>query len=539
MSGNIVVKTNYGAVKGVSRKSVLGEQYLSFRGIPFARAPIGELRFRDPQPVEPWTHTLDATKQGPTAFGLDFVTMRLNEGCSEDCLTLNIYTKNIHPRKPLPVMLWIHGGGFRWGNSTESTYGPDYLLEKEVIFVSINYRLGALGFLSIPDPSLKVPGNAAMKDQAMAMKWVRENIRHFGGDDQNITVFGESVGAVCIHWHMISDFSKGLFDKAIVQSGTALADFCAVPQTINFAERLAMKLGWNPTTSSTSYFEYLQNVPALDIVMVQDAFLAPTEKKMYGNVIFATTMEPYLSDQCFNTRDPLELYENAWGNKIPLIIGGTSEEGLLFYRLVTQNLILFKAPDIFENIFERLKCGKGTDAAKVIADKIKTFYYGNVTPNIENVDTYINVLSDKNFLHGIHLVVKARVNDPQSAPTYFYRFNFESKTNFTIMKAVFAHPTVKGTCHAEDIEYLFKTSYSKPVIVNSLEDKTIDRMVSSWTQFAATGNPNNEALKPTQWKPIEKGSAPPFKCLNISDDVTFIDFPEAKRMEFWDSLGYN
>lgn len=288
-----------------------------------------------------------------------------------------------------------------------------------------------------------MPGNAAMKDQAMAMRWVRENIHHFGGDSENITVFGESVGAICTHWHMVSDFSKGLFDKAIIQSGSALADFCAVPHTVNWAERLASMLGWKPNDSSQSYFEYLQNVPAVDIVMVQDSILTFPERKIYGNMIFATTLEHYESEQCFNRRDPLEI-QNAWGNKIPLIIGGTSEEGLLFYRLMTQQLILFKDPNIFENIFERLKCGKGTDKSKSIADKIKKFYYGNDTPSIANIDTYIDVISDKNFLHPMHLSVMARTNDQESAATYCYRFNFESKTNFTIMKSVFAHPTVKG-----------------------------------------------------------------------------------------------
>lgn len=283
-----------------------------------------------------------------------------------------------------------------------------------------------------------------MKDQALAMKWVRENIRHFGGDDQNITIFGESVGGICVHWHMVSDFSKNLFDKAIVQSGSALADFCCVRQSMNFAERLAMRLGWDPEKSALSYFEHLQRVPALDIVMIQDSILTPPERRIHGNMQFATTSEPYVAEQSFNTKDPIDLYQNAWSNNIPLIIGGTSEEGLLFYRIFTQNMILFKDPQIFESIFERLKCGKGTEESRTIAEKIKKFYYENDTPSIENIDTYIDVISDKTFLHGMHLAVKARINDPQSASTYSYRFNFESKTNFTIMKSVFAHPTLKG-----------------------------------------------------------------------------------------------
>ncbi|KAJ6640046.1 Esterase B1 [Pseudolycoriella hygida] len=538
MSDSLIVKTNYGPVKGLSRKSVVGEQYISFRGIPYAKPPIGKLRFKDPQPIEPWTHTLDATKQGPTSMGLDFVSMTLNKGCSEDCLTLNIYTKNLHPRKPYPVMLWIHGGGWRWGDSTENIYGPDYLLEKDVVFVSINYRLGALGFLCIDDPSVEVPGNAGLKDQVLAMRWVRENIKYFGGDDRNITIFGESIGGFSVHLHMISELSQGLFDKAIVQSGSALADIANANQSVNWAERLATVLGWNSQLGQT-YFEYLQNVSALDIVTVQDSLMNPMERKLYGGMIFGSTVEPYVAEQSFMAQDPLDVYQNAWGNKIPLIIGGTSEEGLLFRRVMTHNLIMFKDPQIFETIFARLKCGKGTAESREIAEKIQNFYYGDEVPSIANMDTYTDVISDKNFLHGMHMAVKARVNDPDSAATYYYRFNFETKTNFTSMKVVFAHPNIKGACHAEDLEYLFKTSFSKPVVINSIEHKTIDRMVSSWTSFAKTGNPNNEAIAPTYWKAVEKGAPPPYKCLNISDEVTFVDYPEAKRMEFWDQLNYN
>ncbi|XP_037041077.1 esterase B1-like [Bradysia coprophila] len=188
-----IVQTTKGPVKGILKTSTVGEEYYRFRGIPYARPPVGDLRFKDPQPVEAWTTPVDATSQGPTAIAFNFVTFGLNEGRSEDCLTLNVYTKDITPTKPLPVMVFIHGGAFKYGDTTENSYGPDYLLEKNVVFVSINYRLGAFGFLSIPDPSINIPGNAGLKDQRMALQWVRDNIHAFGGDNKNITKLSYSL----------------------------------------------------------------------------------------------------------------------------------------------------------------------------------------------------------------------------------------------------------------------------------------------------------------------------------------------------------
>ncbi|KAJ6643820.1 Esterase B1, partial [Pseudolycoriella hygida] len=188
----ITVETVKGPVKGICLLSTLGDTFYRFRGVPFAKPPIGDLRFKDPQPIDAWTDVFDATIPGPSAMGFTGRLNIMNERCSENCLTLNVYTKNLTPKQLSPVMIWIHGGGFKYGNTAEELFGPDYLLQKNIVFVSINYRLGALGFLSIPDPSLNIPGNAGLKDQAMAFRWVRENIHAFGGDNKNITIFGSS-----------------------------------------------------------------------------------------------------------------------------------------------------------------------------------------------------------------------------------------------------------------------------------------------------------------------------------------------------------
>lgn len=187
----VTVQTEYGPVKGVKRTSALGLDYLNFQGIPYMKAPIGKLRFKDAQSPDKWTETFDATKEPPSYVMSNFI-LNAVEG-QEDAGIINVYTHETEPTTLKPVMVWIHGGGFMGGSSKTDVYGPDYLLQKNVVIVSFNYRLGVIGFLSLSDPELNVPGNTGLKDQVFALKWVQKNISKFGGDPGNVTLFGESV----------------------------------------------------------------------------------------------------------------------------------------------------------------------------------------------------------------------------------------------------------------------------------------------------------------------------------------------------------
>lgn len=206
-----LVETEYGPVKGLKTKTVFGVDYLSFRGIPYMKAPLGQLRFREAQSPRNWTDTYDATEEGPSYCMTDFVT-NLQDG-QENAGTVNVYTKNLKPDCLYPVMIWVHGGGFCRGSSRTDLYGPDYLLEKDVILVSFNYRLGVIGFLSLDDPFLEIPGNVGLKDQIFALKWIQRNIEKFGGDPKRCTVFGESVSS--IRESIVHDNLKTIFRLAV------------------------------------------------------------------------------------------------------------------------------------------------------------------------------------------------------------------------------------------------------------------------------------------------------------------------------------
>ena len=214
--------------------------------------------------MEPWTETLDCTSQGPCGPQYNNIFQR-TQG-EEDCLHVNIFTKTVNPEKPLPVMVYIHGGAFCRGSSGTELYGPDFLIQKDIVYVNFNYRLGALGFLSVDDPEAKVPGNAGLKDQALALKWIKENVQFFGGDPNNITLFGESAGGCSVHYHLLSNMSKNLFHRAIVMSGTALNNWSVMPD-LKYPLRLAKALGWSEKDGDAkAMVEFLREQDAMKIV---------------------------------------------------------------------------------------------------------------------------------------------------------------------------------------------------------------------------------------------------------------------------------
>lgn len=321
-----VIETTYGPVQGVRRTSPYGEQYHSFEGIPFAKPPIGRLRFRGPEEPEPWKEVLDCSevKTKPVQHNL---VLRIYEG-AEDCLLLNVYSRNLKPDKPLPVLVWIYGGGFQVGEASRDLYAPDYLMKKEVVLIAINYRLGSLGFLSFDDPETKVSGNAALKDQVLALKWVKKNCAFFGGDPNNVTVFGESAGAASTHYMMLTEQTRGLFHKGIVMSGSALAQWAVTPRR-NWGFRMAQLLGYNGANNDLDVLHFLQTQKAYDVMKAGEKLLTVEERKSRIPFAFGPVIEPFIMEDSVITKAPIEMMKEAWSNEIPLMIGGVSFEGLL------------------------------------------------------------------------------------------------------------------------------------------------------------------------------------------------------------------
>lgn len=325
-----IVKTNLGEIEGVKLKSRLGKSYHSFRGIRYAKSPTAQLRFQPPEPVDPWTGAYDATKDGPQCPQPSFNGAIVE---SEDCLRLNIYTKEVpingsFPNNNLkPVLFYIHPGGFYASSGISAMFGPEFLMDRDVVLVTINYRLGSLGYLSTGTKDS--PGNAGFKDQVMALKFIRDHISAFGGDPNSITLFGYSAGALSITLHMVSPMSQGLFHRAIVMSASATGQWPPPEHQLDLAEKQARL--FNCTTATPKELvECLRTVDGLEM----GKRLAEMFEWGSGNpvLLWKPVIEPDFGQERFLTEDPTISYLEGRYMKVPVIAGITKDEFVSFAK---------------------------------------------------------------------------------------------------------------------------------------------------------------------------------------------------------------
>lgn len=527
-----MVSTKYGPVRGIQKTAATAVEYYSFQRIPYAKPPVGELRFKDAEPPTSWEEPLDCSVQGPA--GYQFSKLQNKIIGSEDCLHMNVFTKSLDKGKRLPVMLYIHGGAFNRGSSGVEMYGPDYLIQADVVFVSFNYRIGALGFISFDSPEVGLPGNAGLKDQNLALRWVVDNIANFGGNPRNITLFGESAGGCSVHYHMISDLSKGLFQRAIVMSGCSLNNWSTVPRR-QFSQRLAKALGWNGQGGDQAALEVLMLAAPEDIVDKQGALLTENEKENRIMFEFGPVIEPYITKSCIIPKDPLQMCREAWSTDMDILIGGNSEEGLFSLSEIKENPAILSNLKDFEYLVPlELDLVRTSQRCKEFGKKLKKHYYGDTEPSFENRDGYLTLMTDKLFWHGLHRTIYGRINSKTTAKTYVYRFSVDSET-YNHYRIYFCDKNVRGTAHADDLSYIFKNLFSDVPPKDSFEYRVMTEMIGLFSQFASNdGNPNGKVTD--IWEPIGEDFGT-YKCLNIANDgLEFIDFPEMERMKLWDSM---
>ncbi|XP_037948236.1 esterase B1-like [Teleopsis dalmanni] len=533
-----IVETSSGKVKGLVRKTVYDkEEYVAFEGIPYAKSPLGELKFRAPQPIKRWEGILNCTKPKNRCLQNDLF-LRVVAG-TLDCLYVNVYVKKLKSEKPLPVIVWIHGGGYQYGEATRRVYAPDYFLNKDVIFVAISYRLGAFGFLSLKDPDLNVPGNAGLKDQVLALRWIKENIANFNGDANNITLMGESSGAASAQALMLTERTKGLFHRVIVQSGSILCPWAWTPK-YDWGYRLASALGYKGTNNDKEVFQYLSTAKPRKIAALSDRLLTE-EENLLEHMLFSFTpvVEPYITADCVIPKPSNEMFKDAWSNEIPLIVGVTSTEGLFTYRHT------MKYPDTINKLSDcvrilpyEVRVKQNSEELKEMGLRLKQTYFGDKQISFNEVFTpFLELMGHKNFGHAIHRTVLARRKYALQVPTYFYRFDFDS-VNFNHYKKYTCYSSVRGASHGDDLPYLFFHAAASKLSRTSSEFKTIQRMIGLWTSFATDSDPNCDKIKPCIWQPIENDNKP-LKCLNINENISFIDFPEQFKNEVWDTFYTN
>ncbi|XP_034099998.2 esterase B1-like [Drosophila albomicans] len=533
MSGSLEtyeISLPQGQIKGTKCRTLYDDEYYSFERIPFGKPPLGELRFKAPQPADPWTGVLDCTHFGVKPVQKNMLTGAIDG--NEDCLYLNVYAKQLKTKKPLPVMVYIFGGAFTVGEASRELYGPDYFMAKDVILVTFNYRVDCFGFLSLKDPSLDVPGNAGLKDQVLALKWVKKYIYYFNGDADNITIFGNSTGGCCTHYMMCTEQTRGLFHKAIPMSGTLFNYWSDTPPS-DFAYRLAKFHGYDGENVDRQVFDYLRSVEPYKLV--NHNLLTPEECRNGLLYPFGATVEPYVTADCVVPKSQLEMVRDAWANDLPVMLGGGSFEGLFMYPGLKANPksmdTLTQDPHRFVPYDVRLV---NTDEQILkFSEKLIKLYFGDETPSSKHVMTLLDYYSYKVYWHGWHRTLKARLAYSK-APTFYYRFDFDSP-DFNFYRKKFCGNDIKsGVSHADELSYLFRNSQSWKLEKTSGEYLTIQRLVGIWTSFAAKSNPNCEEIKHVTWEPSTKDQIQ--RVINISNEVTIIDLPEYAKLLVWDSL---
>ncbi|KAK5647705.1 hypothetical protein RI129_002597 [Pyrocoelia pectoralis] len=527
MADKPCVTVKEGVVRGKINSDYQGNPYYSFQGIPYADVPIGDLRFKAPKPPKLWEGIRDGTKEGPECYSRHMIFKHITG--SEDCLYLNVYTPELPSENTdlKPVMVWIHGGGFVAGSGSSDLYGPNFLISESVIIVTINYRLGILGFLSFDDPNLEVTGNAGLKDQVMALRWVQSNISKFGGDPNNVTLFGESAGAASIHYLILSPMAKGLFHKAIMQSSSAFCGWArGEPSFPVLVEALQLQ-----DTTEKKVLHILQQMPVEQLFELQEKI----PDKFLANFVrpFGPVIENVMAKNPFLTSEPLDIILSGNYNHVPIVMGFNSREGILSEIDCQRKYGELRFVTDFETTIPHvMKIEKGSNLSKMISEKIKNFYYGSSSPSHENVDQFYLMEGDNFFVWAVYIAAKQHCLTSHQ-PIYLYRMTVESSLN---VYKKFSQIKSPGVCHGDDIGYLFTNALTPSLIPNSVEDKSVRRMKKLWTTFAKTGDPNpiaRDDLINIHWKPVKPEE---FHFLDIGDNLTVGINPECERMKFWQSI---
>jgi para-nitrobenzyl esterase len=460
---NLKVETDQGQVEGV----LTGDQkVIAFKGIPFAAPPVGNLRWRPPQAAAAWKGVRPAKEFGPHCYqSASYGDMVFHDpGPSEDCLTLNVWTPANAKRGSLPVMVWISGGGFAGGGTSENRQDGEYLPKRGVVAVSMNYRLGIFGFFAHPDLTAESPhhasGNYGLMDMAAALQWVKTNIAAFGGDPSNVTIFGESAGSFAVSSVMASPLSKDLISKAIGESGGAFYSGGLGYGSLAATEKADAEFA--AASLHAGSIADLRKIPAADILAAAIAKTTPAPPRFGPDV-----------DGYFLPDSVPALYAAGKQAHIPLLAGWNADE-------MRASVIFAKSKPTADSFAKQAQTDFGADAPKFL-----TAY--PAATDADAITAAGDFAGDRFIAYSTWRWLEAQVQTG-GAPVYRYYFELPSPGDKN-------HPAAMGAFHSDEIEYVFGTLDSRPEAVWRPEDRKLsDLMGSYWTNFARTGDPNGPGL---------------------------------------------
>jgi len=498
------VKTGSGMVRGSHETT---NDTCVWRGIPYAAPPVGELRWKAPQPMPKWEGVRPAIEFGArcTQKGImEYVNFDPSEKMSEDCLFLNIW----RPNKPgkFPVMFWIHGGGYTGGTGNTSMYWGDRMAQAgEVVVVTINYRLGILGFLALPalrdeDPNQSV-GSYGSLDQVAALKWVKDNIANFGGDPENITIFGESAGGWSVCSMLATPLAKGLFHKAIIQSGGCETS-ASLEKGFEQGKVFAEKLGCQPDDLAC-----LRKLPDRKLLKVVNSELA-------GGFVFGPHLDGY-----FLKDSPLAVIRSGKFNNVPLIAGFNKNETDAL--VILDKTLKQTTPDQYQKVMTDY-----FDVSPEEAEKLAGLYPLSELDN-SPPKAYGMIATDASLACPTYLGLVASANHQTNV--YLYRFEYHGQYWKRSL----------GTVHSLELPFVFDTTDRPPWSImlknrggHEQEMKQLSRsMQDYWLNFAKTGNPNGPGLQ--NW-PAFKPDSQQLMVFDVNIRSEAFGKESQARCRFWD-----
>ncbi|CAG4948895.1 unnamed protein product [Parnassius apollo] len=508
-----------GILEGQVRTTYSGKKYYSFEGIPYAKPPVERLRFRDPQEPDSWTGIRDATTPGNKCVQINPYSPTNLIGC-EDCLYLNVYTPSLPVEKleKLPVLFFVHGGRFLFGYG--DYYQPDYLIRHDVILVTINYRLNIFGFLCLNIP--EVPGNAGLKDTIMALKWVKNNIKYFNGDENNVTAFGESAGAGVVTSYLTSKMADNLCHKIIAQSGNVLSDLYIVKEDQIAKARYLTSIMGKEISDVREIYEYLLTAPVEELLMAFisaelsrppatiNAYLLPVVEKKFEGV-----------EQFFDEDPIVTMRENRF-KKLPVLVTLNSHESAPFLRkdehgnTVYENNLQYFIP-------RYLGIENDSPRALKFAKKLRDSYFDG--KDVANEEKYLDFISDAYFARDTVMLIEylSKFNKD----TFFCFFSYCGNMNTSLMRKL----GFKGATHGDLIQYVFYRK-NKAVKCTEKDQKIVDFLSEAWCNFAKNGKPTWRDQR-IQWLPYDHRNR---LCMHVDEELQLVTNPKWKKYLIWADL---
>ena len=491
---NTTISTNKGLAEGIYNSKT---GIYAYKGIPFAKAPVSDLRWKAPQPEEKWEGTVDATEFGPICMQGEPVpfSMWTREfiapagKMSEDCLNLNIWTKEGFVNSKRPVIVFIHGGGFSSGSGSVPIYNGENMAKKDVVFVTINYRVGILGFLAHPElteeSANSASGNYGLMDQVAALKWVQNNISNFGGDPNNVTIAGQSAGSFSVNYLVASPLASGLFHRAIAESGAALLPSArlAMDNTLSSAE----ERGLNAASSlGVSGISEMRELPADSILSAQGQFGAPV---IDGYVI---------PDQIYS------LFEEGNYNDVPLLTGWNEDEGFSFGQPLTADQFRQNIQNDFGEF----------------SDEILELFPAETDSAAQRSQKDLSMLNTFGLQNWKWAQMQNQTGD---SPVYLYHFTRD--VPYTSEQQDF------GAFHTGEVPYAYNTLHTSNRPWEQTDRELAETMAAYWVSFAEDGDPNGEGLP--EW-PVAKSNE--YQTIFFGDSLHIDTVPMREQLELLDKI---